>query len=341
MAATPKTERLTLDEVEALARRVLEANGCSSANAAAIAASMAATERDGGVSHGLFRLPGHVAMLRAGAVNGRAEPTAERTAPGVVRVAGDKGFAAPAHVVGLPLLAEAAREAGIAALALTRVVHFGALWPEVEALTERGLVAIAVTGSPPYVAPAGGRRPVFGTNPMAFGWPRPGRSPMVWDQASAATARGEIQVAARDGHSLPEGAGIDAAGQPTRDPQAILDGGAQLPFGGYKGASIAMMVDLLAGPLIGETTSLAGGVSPTGGGPVLGGELVLALDPDRLGGGATSGAGGHAEALFAELLSQEGTRLPGARRHANRARALTEGVDVNAALIEEILTLGG
>jgi len=104
-----------------------------------------------------------------------------------------------------------------------------------------------------YVAPAGGTKPVYGTNPMAFAWPRAGKPPMVFDQASSASARGEIQLHLRDGKPLPEGWAIDAEGKPTTDPQAAL-GGAQLTFGGYKGAAIALMVELLAGALIGERT---------------------------------------------------------------------------------------
>ncbi len=331
---TQKTVRLDVEEVRALAVEVLARHGCDAENAAAIAETMAAADRDGQPSHGIFRLPGHVKLLEAGVANGRARPRVEPLAPAALRVEGDRGFAPLALAAGLGPLAERAREQGIAVLALTRVVHFAALWPEMEALAAQGLVALAMTSSPPYVAPAGGRRPVFGTNPMAFGWPRPDGPPMVWDQASAAMARGELQLAARDGHAVPETAGIDAEGRPTTDPRAILEGGAQLPFGGYKGAAIALMVDLLAGPLIGEVTSLEAGASAAIGGPQLGGEIVIALSPERLGARADG-----AEAVFAAILDQEGTRLPAQRRHANRARAVEAGVEIPESLLAEIRAL--
>lgn len=321
----------TLDEVEELAAGVLSAHGCDAENAASVAATMRAAERDGSASHGLFRLPGHVALLKAKVVNGHAKPTLEPLAPSALRVRGDDGFAPRALAVGVPALTEMARAQGVAALALTRIVHYAALWPEAEALAEQGLVAIACTSSPPYVAAAGGRRPVFGTNPMAFAWPRPGRAPMVWDQASAAMARGEVMLHAREGHAVPETAGIDADGRPTTDPNAILKGGAQLPFGGYKGAAIALMVDLLAGPLLGEVTSLEAGASASVGGPQLGGQFVLAIDPAKMGGDAT-----RAEALFSALLAEEGVRLPGDRRLANRGRTPVEGVAVPVSLLREI-----
>ncbi|MEO0621889.1 MAG: Ldh family oxidoreductase [Pseudomonadota bacterium] len=324
----------TLDEVHALAKGVLEAHGCDAENAGAVADTMRAAERDGAKSHGLFRLPGHVALLKAGAVNGQARPAVEEVAPAALAVRGDDGFAPLALATGLPQLAERAKAQGVAVLALTRVVHYAALWPEAEALAADGLVAIACTSSPPYVAAAGGKRPVFGTNPMAFAWPRAGRAPMVWDQASAAMARGEVMLHAREGHAVPETAGIDAEGRPTTDPQAILDGGAQLPFGGYKGSAIALMVDLLAGPLLGEVTSLEAGASASIGGPQLGGELVLAIAPERLGGDMA-----RAEGLFEALLSEEGVRLPGDRRLANRARTPAEGVAVPKKLMDEIAAL--
>jgi len=271
--------------------------------------------------------------LRNGKANGRAAPRAERIAPTVVRVDGDGGFTPLAHAVGRGPLVEAARETGMAALAIRRTIHFAALWPEAEALAEQGLVALTVTSSPPYLAPAGGRRPFFGTNQMSFAWPRKGRPPMVFDQASAVMARGEVMIAARDGKRLPEGVGIDAEGNPTTDPNAVLKG-AQLPFGGHKGSAIALMVDLLAGPLIGEVTSAeAGDADNKDGTAALGGELVLALDPARFG---ADGPIAHDERLFERMLAEEGVRLPGDRRVKARAETPGQGIEVPRSLFETI-----
>lgn len=328
--------RMTLEDCRALCIAVLEANGCDGANAAAIAATVTAAERDHAHSHGLFRMPGYVTGLRSGKVNGRAAPHAERLGPTVIRVHGDRGYTPIAHTTGLPLLAEAAREQGMAALAIVRTHHFAALWPETEALAAQGLVAFAFTSSIPHVAPFGGTKPFFGTNPMAFAWPRRGRPPMTFDQASAARARGEIMLAARDGKQVPDGSGIDAEGRPTNDPNAILKG-AQLPFGGHKGSAIALMVDLLAGPLIGEVASCEADERDSPEGTVAaGGELILALDPARLG---ADDPVGHAERVFGRLLAQEGVRLPGERRLRARERTPTEGIEVPRALCERIREL--
>ncbi len=338
MGTEIETERLTLEEIRDLAHRTLAAHGADEANAAAVAANMVAAQRDGSQSHGLFRLPKHVTSLRNGKANGRAKPVVEALSPSILRVDGDRGYAPLAQQTGLPALEAAAKEHGLAALTIRRTIHFAALWPETEWLAERGLVAFAVTSSPPYVAQYGGRRPVFGTNPLSFAWPRPGGLPMVYDMASAAMARGEIMVHMRDGHSVPEGTGVDAEGRMTTDPAAILKGGAQLPFGGHKGSAIALMVDLLAGPLLGEVSSLECGDEDNGDGSAgLGGEFVLAMDPARFGAGDAVARG---ERLFARLMEDEGARLPGDRRHRARARAEAEGgVDVPKVLLDEIRAL--
>lgn len=339
MAGPAATVRLSLAEVHGLAAGCLAANGCDADNARAVADTITAAERDICLSHGLFRLPGYVASLRSGKANGAARPVVDELAPAVVRVDGRGGFAPLAlEVARAPLVAKT-RAQGVAALALNDIHHFAALWPEVEALAERGLCAFAFTAAFPYVVAAGGRTPIYGTNPMAFAWPRPGRHPLVFDQASSSLARGEIMIAAREGHAVPPGTGIDAEGRDTTDPKAILDGGAQLPFGGYKGASIALMIELLVGALIGDRFSFEALAADNGdGGPPKGGELMLAIDPARF--GDAQGFAAHAELLFGRITAEAGVRLPGDRRHRNRARTAVDGVAVDAALHARIVELG-
>jgi delta1-piperideine-2-carboxylate reductase len=329
---------LSLDDVYALGETCLLHNGCDPANAAAVATTMAVADRDGCASHGLFRLPGYVASLRSGKVNGAAQPHVERTAPGVIRVDGDGGFSPLGLEAGRAPLIEAARSQGVAVMALVRSYHFAALWPEIEPLCDAGLVAMACTAYMPVVAPAGAKEAFFGTNPLAFGFPRADGPPMVFDQASAAMARGEIQIAARDGRAIPEGAGLDVDGNPTGDPAAVLEG-VQLPFGGYKGSAIALMVELLAAGLIGEWFSYEAAQHDNhDGGPAMGGEFLLAIDPARTGGDPTLA---HSDAFFTAMLGLEGVRLPGDRRHAARLRTAIDGVSIPASLYEEITSLGG
>ena len=328
---------LSLKQVYKLAYDCMVANGCDHDNATALAETMTAAERDCCHAHGLFRLPGYAASLKSGKVKGDAKPTIRQLAPAVLQLDAHNGYAPLALKTATQPLADCAKQNGIAAMALIRVHHFAALWMEVEALTEKGLAAFAFTAYTPSVAPAGGTKPIFGTNPMAFGWPRKEQPPMVFDQASAAMARGEVMIAAREGHTLPEGVGITKDGQPTTDPNEVLEG-AMLTFGGYKGASIALMIELLVGPLLGEAASFeAAKRDSKDGGPPQGGELLIAIDPTKF--GHTDNPYAHADRLFEELLSQDGTRLPGQRRHQNREKTKTEGINIPQSLMEKISEL--
>ncbi|WP_350333508.1 Ldh family oxidoreductase [Coralliovum pocilloporae] len=329
--------KMSLEEAHQLATTILQKYGCDDENAKAVADTVIAAERDHAHSHGLFRIPGYVNVLKSGLVDGKARPTVRKLSPGVVQVNGHNCFAPLAQTAGKDALVEAARANGIAALALVGVHHFSALWRETEIIAEEGLACFAFTAYTPAVAPAGGNKPFFGTNPMSFAWPRSGQPPMVFDQASAAMARGDVQIAARDGKTVPLGTGITADGQPTTDPNEVLKG-SMLTFGGYKGSAIALMIELLVGPLIGEAASFEAGARHNGdAGPPQGGELMLALDPARF--GDPDGWADHAEAVFAELLSQDGVRLPGSRRQSYRAVTPTEGIEVADPLMDSLNAL--
>ena len=221
---------------------------------------------------------------------------------------------------------------------IVNAYHFAALWYEVEALAEDGLVAFAFVNSKSYVVPAGGSERLFGTNPMAFGWPRKGRPPMVFDQSSSVAARGEMMILERDGKKMPEGWALDPDGNPTTDPAAGL-AGAQLPFGGHKGAAIALMVELLAAGLPRDRLSFEASEEDTrDGGPAKGGELLLAMDPARfVPDGDAAASLDHAEELFGRLLDQDGTRLPSDRRYAARLRTAVEGIRIPQQLHDDIL----
>ncbi|UPT64895.1 MAG: Ldh family oxidoreductase [Hyphomonadaceae bacterium JAD_PAG50586_4] len=331
-----KTVDLSIEEIGSLARDVFRANGCDSANADALVRTIVGAERDGSHSHGLFRVPGYVASLRSGKVNGQARPRVVATTPAIIKVHGDDGYAPLAIERGIPALTQAAKQIGIAAMAMTHVHHFAALWPETEAIAAEGLIGLACVSYLPCMAPAGGRSALFGTNPISFAWPRPGKDPVVFDMATAAMAMGEVQLAARGGRDVPPGTGLDANGDVSTDPNAILKG-VLLPFGGYKGSAIALMVELLAAGAVGERFSFeAAEADVKDGGPPRGGEFMLAISPELLAG---SDWAAHSELFFERFERIEGARLPGLRRHRNRRAGAMRRVD--ADLIARIRALAG
>lgn len=329
---------LSLDEAFALALRVLQHNGFSASHAHAIARNVTNSERDGNPSHGLYRIPGCVHTRLQGKVSPDAQPEIEDTAPAIVRVNAHGAFSLLAWEAALPAFIEKTRQCGIAALAINHCVHFSALWADIEPLTEQGLVALACTPSHAWMAPAGGSLPLFGTNPIAFGWPRAGKPAFIFDMATSAAARGEIDLHRRAGKPVPQGWGLDAQGKPTTDPASIL-AGAMLPFGGHKGSALAAMVELIAGPLIGDMTSKESlDYDNDAGGLPFGGELIIAMDPQRFLGERTGEHLARAEAMFSAMQAQ-GARIPGERRHRMREKSEREGVTIAKALYDEIVAL--
>ena len=328
------TITLELNGIYNIAYDAMLANGCDTDNAAALADIICRAERDGSHSHGLFRVPGYVKALRSGKVDGKAKPTVKHVTPAVTQIDGNGCFAPLAQAVGLPLLADATGKIGIAALSLVGIHHFAALWPETEYLADRGFVGLACTAYMPMVAPAGSKEALFGTNPISFAWPRPGHGPVVYDMATAAMAMGDVQIAARDGQDVPPGTGLDADGNPSTDPAAIAKG-VLLPFGGYKGSAIALMVELLAAGLTGEQFSYeARATDNKDGGPPRGGEMIIGMSPDIIAGANWQD---HVEAFMQKMTSLDGVRMPGARRHKNRLD--TGPRQINAALVDTIKEL--
>ncbi len=337
--ATGPVVRVPFNELRALLQSIFQRHGCSAAVAAVLAHNCASAQRDGAHSHGVFRIPGYVSTLASGWVDGRAEPQVSDLAPAYVRVDAKGGFAQPALAAARPLLVEKARTAGIAVLAIHNSHHFAALWPDVEPFADEGLVALSVVNSMTCVVPHGARKPLFGTNPIAFAAPCAGHDPIVFDMATSAMAHGDVQIAARAGEQLPPGMGVDADGQPTTDPKAILEGGALLPFGGHKGSALSMMVELLAAALTGGNFSWEFDWSGHPGAKTpWTGQLIIVIDP--------SNAEGQRFALRSrELVEQMQavglTRMPGERRYREREVAGREGVALSEREWGELRGLAG
>jgi len=329
--------QLSLEDTRTLAQTVLRHHGFSDEQAEAIADTMAAGQRYECASHGLYRLLGCIATLKAGKAVADAQPEIIDVAPALLKVDAKGGFSPLAFRRGLPPALAKARQNGLAAMAINHCVHFSALWVEIEDITAAGMVALACTPSHAWVAPAGGSTPLFGTNPFAFGWPRAGQLPFVFDFATSAIARGEIELHRRAGKPVPLGWGIDGSGQPTTDAAAIL-AGAMLTFGGHKGSALSAMIELIAGPLIGDFTSAESRAWDNGAGALpYHGELIIIIDPQRFLGAQAAEHLARAEPLFA-AMAQNG-RLPSQRRYAARQRSLSQGITLPDALYRDILAL--
>jgi delta1-piperideine-2-carboxylate reductase len=337
-AKAKMTRTVSESELTALVAEIFVRHGTSRDNAGAVAATVVAAERDGSASHGLLRLPGYVASLKSGWVDGNAIPVVTDAAPGLVATDAANGFAQPALRASAPLLRDKARSQGIAALAIKDTHHFAALWPDIEPLADDGFIALTMVNGRRRMAVWNGTRKLFGTNPMSFACPRSGHPPLVWDQASSVIAQGEVLLAAEQGHHLPQGVGLDADGVPTLDPRAVLDGGSLVPFAGHKGSSIAFMIEILAGALTGGLFGFEDRSADYPGAQTSkAGQLLILVDPNRVPGNRYFA---RIEALFDAIAESGVERLPAQRRYTRREQALQHGIPVSdrdCAKLRELL----
>ena len=328
------TKTYSISELQAFMNRALTASNISENNAAAVARALTKGEIDGHKGHGLSRIPSYTAQAKSGKIDGHGTPEARRCKSSVLAVDARTGFAYPAFELIYEALPEIVRETGIGAAGVFNSNHFGVAGHHVEALAERGLVAMVVGNSPKCMAPWGGKVPLFGTNPIAFASPRKGEAPFVLDLALTRVNRAGIVRAAKEGQPIPEGWALDKDGNPTTDADAAL-AGTMIPIGGAKGAGLAIMVEILAAALTSahfgfEATSFFESDGPSSNV----GQYMIAIDPGAIGGPDSYFE--RIETLLGMIESEPGVRLPGSRRFRNRARAEKEGIAISSALVAEI-----
>jgi (2R)-3-sulfolactate dehydrogenase (NADP+) len=323
---------LTLVQAEGLVVRTLTRCRTGIDNARSVARALIAAESDSLKGHGLSRLPLYAAQAKVRKIDGTVTPATSHPRPGLVLIDARHGFAFPAIEMAEASLRSAARTQGVVAAAIRRSSHCGAAGHPVERLANEGLVALMFVNTPGAMAPWGGSRAVFGTNPVAFACPLPGRAPLVIDLSLSKVARGNVMTAKQRREPIPEGWALDERGKPTTDPNEALRG-TMLPMGDAKGTALALMVELLAAGLTGANFAAEASSYLDADGPPSGtGQLLIAFDPAAFGGDAVARFG----VLAASIEAQKGARLPGMRRLAAREKAKAEGVTISDALMKEI-----
>lgn len=329
---------LSLTDICNLSYRALTGAGASQAAASIVAESIRDAEADGIRLIGLEYLPVYCRHVKCGKVDGHAVPTIRSAGAGLLCGDAQHGFCHVAFVQGESRFLETTHQQGIAGFGLSRSYASGVLGWFIERIANAGLVGLGFSNASPTMAPQGGRKPVFGTNPIALAVPRAGTPPLVIDFSPAATTRLEIKRHRTAGESIPIGCGLDGRGRPTEDPAAVLDGGAVAPAAGHKSSALALLVEVLAAGLTGARWSFeASDLGTQEGGPPEIGQFFIAIDP-KLSAGSTFH--GHIENLISAMLEQDGVRLPGDRRLEHRRKAWSEGVAVPEELLAEIEAFG-
>lgn len=331
------TTRLPAPDLERLMESALARSGATPAMARATARALATAELEGLASHGASRIPQYCGHLRNGRATGSAVPVVARDHKAACLVDAKQGLAFEACALAGREAVRRAKEFGVSFVAVTNSNHFGVAAYHLEPVAEAGLVGLAFGNSPAAMPAWGGKRALFGTNPIAAVFPRRKGPALSIDLSLSAVARGKIMVAARDGKPIPEGWAVDADGKPTTDAKKAL-AGSMLPAGGVKGAMLALTIELLACALSGAAFGFeSDSFFSDEGKPTRIGQGMLAIDPAALAGREVYLE--RVETLIDAMMEDPEVRLPGERRRKLREKAEREGVSVPDELLARIQAL--
>ena len=326
--------KLSLAELRTRVAAELQRAGAGAAMAESTARALVLAEAQGLSSHGLSRVTQYATHLRNGRVNGGAQAQLLRRKGGALVVDAQEGLAFPACDLAVREAVALAREQGVVFAGVVRSHHCGVVVDHLRAAAAAGMVGLGFANSPAAMPAAGGKHPVFGTNPVAAVFPRRDADALSIDLSLSEVARGKVMVAAKNGQPIPLGWALDAEGQPTTDAQAAL-AGSMLPLGAVsspKGAMLALLVELLVTALIGANFGFEASsfFVDEGNRPGIGQAFVI-IDP-----GVLAGAAHYLdriEVLVAEMLRDDGVRLPGQRREALLRKAEAEGIEVSETML--------
>jgi (2R)-3-sulfolactate dehydrogenase (NADP+) len=318
-----------------LAKQALINAGAHETMAITAAQHLVQAEEQGLPTHGMSRVPFYCSMLRSGRADGRAKPSMCADKAAVCLIDNADGLPYESAAWAIEEVVQRARRNGIGFAGIRNSAHVGVLGIHLLKVAQAGMVGVAFTNSPAAIPAWGGKKALFGTDPVAFAFPRPGADPIVVDLALTTVTRGKIMVAMQKGERIPEGWALDRHGKPTTDPKEAIEQGSLFAIGGAKGAMLALAFELVCAALTGaaigpEADSF---FSEQGNKPRIG-QAFLAIDP-----GALAGMDKYferVETVVRTMLADEGVRLPGAKRFASEKRLRAEGVEVADELLAKI-----
>lgn len=331
--------RLAPAALQDLVERALRRAGANAGMAVATAQALIEADAQGLGSHGVARVPQYAAHLKNGRAVGDAVASVIRSRGGAALVDAAGGLAFPACALAVAEAIRRAREFGVSFVGVTNSHHFGVAACHLAPVAAVAMVGLALGNSPAAMAVAGGRHPVLGTNPVAAIFPRKNGAPLTIDLSLSQAARGKVMIAAKEGRPIPFGWALDADGKPTTDARAAL-AGSMLAVGGDKGATLALVVELLACALTGAAMGFEADsfLIDEGNRPGVG-QAFLVIDPAALAGMPVYLE--RVESLIAEMEKDPGVRLPGYRRNALSAAAARDGIEIDPALHRRLLELAG
>jgi (2R)-3-sulfolactate dehydrogenase (NADP+) len=318
-----------------LARTALEKAGAHSKMAEAAARHLVSAEEQGLATHGMSRVPFYCAMLRNGRADGSSHPAMVADRSAVCLIDNRDGLPYVTVRWAVDEAIQRARRNGIAFAGIRNSAHVGVLGIHLLPVAKAGLVGFAFTNSPAAIPAWGGKKGLFGTNPVAAVFPRQNQQPLVIDLALTTVVRGKIMLAMKRGEQIPQGWALDRHGRPTTDPREAIEHGSLFPIGGVKGAMLALMFELICASLTGaaigpEADSF---FAEQGNRPRIG-QAFIAIDPSALAG--TERYFERVETAVAAMQADPEVRLPGARRFASEQALRAQGIEVAEDLLAQI-----
>jgi uncharacterized oxidoreductase len=338
--------RATADALRRYVSTLVKAGGSADGEADLVADHLVAANLAGHDSHGVGMMPTYIRHLKAGLfVPNTKAKTVKDDGPALM-FDGGRGYGRTVAGEAMAAAIARCRQTGVVAMTLANAHHIGRVGAYGELASGAGLVSlhfVNVTDHRATVAPFRGTDARFVTNPVCIAIPGTDRQPsLLLDMATSAVAMGKIRVARNEGHEVDAGLLIDAAGQPTRDPNVMYTEphGALLPFGGHKGYALAVVTELLS--------TLSGGPTIQPGNPRAGGVInnmfSVLIDPVRFAGTdwLRREVDGFVEYVKASPPANPGAPVlvPGDPERLARAERSRTGIEVDATTWEEILTAG-
>ena len=324
--------KIMKDNEIALVKEILKKLGASEEDSEFVAEATIDADLKGFTSHGIGRFPQYLVSIKSGTINLKDDITIEKETPAIALINGNSGFGQAVSYKAMQIAIKKAKEVGIGCVGVHNTNHFGVTGFYSDLALRENCIGLVIANTDPAIAPLGGSKPLIGTNPIALGIPS--ETYITVDMATSVTARGKIIESKRKGLDLPDGWALDKDGNPTNDPEAALEGSI-LPFGGFKGYALSLLIEILTGPLVqaGYGLGVSGTASPTQ--DCTKGDLYVVIDPSKFGDFGEFVA--NTEDFVAQVRSTgETVAIPGDLEVKRIADAEANGVAIDEKLYEQL-----
>lgn len=333
--------RVNPDRLKDVLYRLALGAGASEYEADILSDSTVQAELRGMSSHGVVRYPSYIERISLGLYAAKTEPEVIIDAGSLLLIDGKNGIGAPLAMRAMELCVARASQTGACFAGVNQGNHFGCGAYYTQRAASKGMIGFAAANANAWVTPFGGVKKKLGTNPLSIAVPCGDKEPLVVDMATSEAAHGKVLVCSKKGVPVPLGWGVDNAGKPVTDPQAILNGGALLPFGGAKGYGISLVIELLCSALAGGRRSTEMG-SMFARDQVIGtGFFIGAIDAGKLVDSETFAA--RVDEIFADMrdagTEEQPVYIPGEIEADKAAFSRENGIEIETAIFSDLSRL--